>query len=273
VGAPVTRIVSDVHFGDRVSRVRSLAQMRPLLDGADALVLNGDTLDTRTSRHPDETEAQRREVLEFFASSGMPVTFLTGNHDPDISSVHELGLAQGRVLVTHGDILFDNIVPWSQDAGMIGGKIAAALACAPANGALGLEGRLEVFRSVSASIPQRHQSETNPLRYVLRLASDTVWPPGRIFKMLRAWREAPGRAAALAGKDRPKAKFVMIGHTHKPGVWKTPSGVVVINTGSFCRPFGGMAAEVDSGAVRIREITFRRGEFHIGGKVAEFPLS
>jgi len=43
----VTRIFSDLHFGDRASRARRLAQLRPLLDGVDALVLNGDTLDTR----------------------------------------------------------------------------------------------------------------------------------------------------------------------------------------------------------------------------------
>ena len=49
------RIISDVHFADRGSRVRSLGQLRPLLEGATLLVLNGDTLDTRPDRHAQRT--------------------------------------------------------------------------------------------------------------------------------------------------------------------------------------------------------------------------
>jgi predicted phosphodiesterase len=273
VGSRITRIVSDVHYGDRSSRVRSLAQMRPLLAGADALILNGDTLDTRPEKDPERTEARRREVLAFFGGAGIPVTFLTGNHDPDMSRLHEIGLEGGRVLVTHGDVLFESIVPWSQDAAMIRSKVIAALASVPEDGTCALESRLSVFRSVAGSIPQRHQAEPDPLKYALRLAGDTVWPPNRALKILRAWREAPGRAAALARRHRPKARFVVIGHTHKPGVWRTASGVVVVNTGSFSPPFGALVAEVETGAIRVRKVEVKRGDFHPGRTIAEFPLS
>jgi predicted phosphodiesterase len=273
VGAPLIRIVSDVHYADRSSRVRSLGQLRPLLEGADSFVLNGDTLDTRPDRNPQRTAERRREVLEFFASAGTPVTFLTGNHDPDLSGQHAVELEGGRVLVTHGDVLFDTIVPWAKDAATIRQKILAALAALPEDGTCRLAGRLAAFRSVAATIPQRHQSEPDPLRYALRLAGDTVWPPQRALSILRAWREAPGRAAALARKHRPRAKFIIIGHTHRPGVWQTASGIVVVNTGSFCRPFGAMAAEVTPGRIRIRRIESRQGGFHPGAEVAEFSTS
>jgi predicted phosphodiesterase len=272
VGPRITRIVSDVHYGDRSSRVRSLGQLRPLLAGADALILNGDTLDTRPDKNRERIELQRREVLDFFGSAGIPVTFLTGNHDPDISRLHELGLEGGRILVTHGDVLFESIVPWSKDAAMIRSKVIAALAAVPDDGSGALESRLSAFRSVAGSIPQRHQSEKDPLKYALRLAGDTVWPPDRALKILRAWREAPGRAAALARRHRPRARFVMIGHTHKPGVWRMTSGLVVINTGSFTQPFGALAAEVEPGAIRVRKVESRGGEFHPGRTVAEFTL-
>jgi predicted phosphodiesterase len=272
VGSRITRIVSDVHYGDRSSRVRSLAQLRPLLAGADAFILNGDTLDTRPNKNRERTEAQRREVHDFFGAAGIPVTFLTGNHDPDMSRLHEIGLEGGQILVTHGDVLFESIVPWSQDAAMIRSKVIAALAAVPDDGAGALESRLSAFRSVAGSISQRHQSERDPLKYALRFVGDTVWPPDRALKILRAWREAPGRAAALARKHRPRAKFVVIGHTHKPGVWRMASGIVVINTGSFTQPFGALAAEVESNAVRVRRVESRRGEFHPGRTVAEFTL-
>ena len=159
--------------------MRSLSQLRPLLEGVTSLVFNGDTLDTRPSKDPAGAEAARREVLDFVGSAGTPVTFLTGNHDPDISQQHSLEFADGRILVTHGDILFDSIVPWSKDAPMIRTRIIAALAALPGDASSRLEGRLSAFRSVAASVSQLHQSEPNPLRYLIRLASDTIWPPHR----------------------------------------------------------------------------------------------
>lgn len=253
--------------------MRSLGQLRPLLDGATSLVLNGDTLDSRPGDKPQRTASTRAEVLDFFGSAGIPVTLLTGNHDPDISGKHALEFAGGQVLVTHGDLLFDDIVPWSSDAPEIRRKIEAALAALPGGTTRTLEERLALFRAVSASTPQLHQSEPNPLRYAFRLAGDSVWPPHRLLAVLMAWREAPGRAAALARAHRPNARFIVIGHTHRPGVWRTPSGVVVINTGSFCRPFGAMAAEISQERILVRRIEARGGEFHPGAHVAEFPLA
>jgi predicted phosphodiesterase len=272
VGAELIRIISDVHYADRSSRVRSLEQLRPLLDGATSMVVNGDMLDTRASRDPSHTEAAGREVRAFFASAGVPVTFLTGNHDPDFSDVHSLELAGGRILVTHGDILFDNVVPWSKDAPMIRARVIAALAALPPGEADRLEGRLLAFRAVAASVPQLHQSERNPLKYALHFASDTVWPPQRALSILRAWRETPARAEAMTRRHRPGAAFVVIGHTHKPGVWRMPSGVVVVNTGSFCRPFGAMGAEVTPGKLTVHLVESRGGQFHRGANVAEYSL-
>jgi predicted phosphodiesterase len=253
--------------------VRSLSQLNPLLEGTTSLVLNGDTLDTRPNEDMPRTAALRSEVLDFFSKVGTPVHVLTGNHDPDLSAVHELEFASGQVLVTHGDILFDNIVPWSRNAPMIRAKIIAALAALPEDGACALTNRLKAFRSVAATIPQLHQSERRLLKYALRLAGDTIWPPHRGLKILQSWREAPERAAALATRHRPKARYVLIGHTHRPGVWKTQSGVVVVNTGSFCTGFGGMAADVSADTIRVRRIELKRGAFRPGPEVAVFPLS
>ena len=272
MGAELIRIVSDVHYGERASRVSRLSQLHPLLVGATSFVFNGDMLDTRPGKDDRRTAQTRREVLDYFASTGTPVTFLTGNHDPDLSLEHSVEFAGGKVLVTHGDILFDSIVPWSNEASVMREKVVAALASLPEQAGARLEGRLGAFRSVAASVHQRHQSEQDPLRYALRLAGDTVWPPNRVLKILRAWSEAPGRAAVFARKHRPRAQFILIGHTHRPGVWRNAGGVVVINTGSFCRPFGALAADIGSGFLRVRRIERRGGEFHPGRSVAEFPL-
>ena len=111
---PLTRIFSDLHYGERVSVVQNLAQLDPLLAGIAGLVLNGDTLDTRPGPHPATIQEVRRALADYLRAT--PTVMLTGNHDPDISTTHLHELAGARVLVTHGDIMFDDIVPWGRDA-------------------------------------------------------------------------------------------------------------------------------------------------------------
>jgi predicted phosphodiesterase len=270
--APV-RIISDIHYAERACRARSIAELDPLTKGVSRLVLNGDTLDTRRGPDNARTARIRAEVEGYFAGCGCPVTFLTGNHDPDISRDHVLELGSGRVLVTHGDVLYDSIVPWSNEAGLMRQRVLQALAALPGDTGAQLEHRIGAFRVAAASIDQRHQSEPDALRYVIRLAGDTVWPPTRVLKILKAWREAPARADSLARRHRPRARVVLIGHTHKPGVWRMPSGVVVVNTGSFCRPAKPIAADVTPGSVIVRRIDERGGGFHAGSIITEIPLT
>lgn len=273
VAAAPIRILSDVHYGDRATRVLRLAQLRPLLDGVSQLILNGDTLDTRAGPNPAHTATCRAEVTEFFPREVPATTFLTGNHDADFSPHHSLDLAGGEVFVVHGDIFFENLVPWSADVSLIERLIAAELRRMPAVHHHDLEQRLAMARRVSAAIPQRHQSERNRLKYLVSFLADTVWPPHRVLRIVQAWRLTATNAAALAARHRPRAKFVIAGHTHRPGIWRMPSGVVVINTGSYCPPLGGTAVDLLPGRLVVRRIEARRGEFHPGDTVAEFPLA
>ena len=272
MAARLTRIFSDLHFGDRASRVDRLAQLRPLLDGVDALVLNGDSMDTRPCPWPEHTRECKAALLDFFRAHVPAATFLTGNHDPDFSPHHLVDLANGAVTVTHGDIVFDNIVPWGQDAAEISRGIAAAMAALPAGERHALENRFAIWRRVAFSIPQRHQSEPNRWKYAFHFACDTVWPPARIFRILHAWRTYSPRAAEFAHTHRPAAKFILIGHTHRPGVWRHPRGTVVINTGSFCPPLGGFAVDLGADALTVRRVELRGGEFSPGETGAQFAL-
>jgi predicted phosphodiesterase len=273
VSVPLTRIFSDLHYGDRASRIDRLAQLRPLLDGVTRLVLNGDTLDTRQGPYPEHTVEVTAAVNAFFPREVPSTTFLTGNHDGDFSSLHHLDLAGGKVFVTHGDIFFDDIVPWSHEAALISRRIEEELRAIPPERHHELDERLAVFRRVAVSIPQRHQSERNPLKFALHYMADTVWPPLRILRIIRAWRLAPHRAAEMARRHRPRATFVLCGHTHRPGIWPIASGVTVVNTGSFCPPLGGYAVDVTEDRLVVRRVDFRRGEFRAGEAVATFPLA
>lgn len=273
MAAELIRIFSDIHFGDRASRVHRLEQLRPLLAGVSHLVLNGDTLDTRPSSEPTHTERCRALVTDFFRDQVPHTTFITGNHDADFSPHHCLDLAGGAVFALHGDVLFDNLVPWSRDARFAGQHIARELQRLPAALRDDLDQRLAIYRRVAMSIPQRHQSERHGLRYTLRYLADTVWPPHRFVLVLASWRKLPGRAAVLAKRHRPAARFVLTGHIHRPGVWYPAGGPVVINTGTFTVPFAAQAVDLTAQTLAVRRIERRGSEFRPGPVVAEFSLA
>jgi predicted phosphodiesterase len=273
VAGQLTRILSDVHYGDRASRVRGLHELQPLVAGTDAVVFNGDTMDTRAGPNPQHTAACRAEIAAFAKSADAPLTLLTGNHDPDISSTHWTEFAGGEVFVVHGDVLFDEIVPWGKDARLIRRLITERTGRPTAGlGAMPLPERMAIWRHIAGSIPQRHQSERHPAKYALHFALDTVWPPTRFLEIFRAWHREPGLAAELVRRHQPKAKYVLLGHTHRPAIRRIPGGPIIINTGSFTAPFGGYAVDVTPGQLIVRRTRYHGGAFRPGAAVAEFPL-
>ena len=269
----ITRIFSDLHYGDKASTLRSLPDIRPLLEGCSSVILNGDTLDTRPSRTPEATLRAREEVRRFFATEAPPTTWLTGNHDPDISDQHAVELNDRLVYVTHGDILFENLVPWGRDADDLSRALETELARFASDDRTLLGHQFEAFRRAAATIPQRHQSEQNSLKYVVGFVADTIWPPLRILKVLKAWRETPVRAASLLKRHQLPARVVVIGHTHRRGVTRTKEGILVFNTGSLCPPCAGAVVDVSESNVRLRAIIRRGNEFRLGETIAEFALA
>jgi predicted phosphodiesterase len=273
VSSAVIRIFSDLHYGDRASTLRVLSQIKPLFEGCSQIILNGDTLDTRPSRFPATTLALRAEVADFFTRYAPPATWLTGNHDPDISSQHAVELRDRRVYATHGDILFENLVPWGRDASVLRKLIEHEFAhMSPAQRG-NLDEQFAATRRVAASIPQRHQSERNPIKYAAGFLMDTVWPPLRILDVLKAWRESPARAAAFLRRHQLPARVFVMGHTHRLGATQAPDGLIVINTGSFGPPCTAGVVDVATDHVRLRSVVRKRDAFCLGNTIAEFALA
>ncbi len=267
---PVIRIFSDLHFGDARSRLGDPAMLAPLLQGADEVVLNGDTVDTQIPGRPSGWE----EIAEYLSRAGPRPTYLTGNHDPDLAAPAELSLADGRVWVTHGDVFYEAIAPWSHHAGDLRRRLAALRAEVTEADWARVETRLRLNRVASLALPGLLDvTRRGPAAKAARLAR-TLFPPTRIIAMVRAWRDTPALAGAVARAERPAARVVVLGHTHYPGVWNAPGapGLTVINTGSFSRPFGGLFVELAGGRLQVRRIVETRGEFRPGRLVAERDL-
>jgi predicted phosphodiesterase len=265
------RIISDIHFGDRASGVMHLNMLLPLFDGAEHVIFNGDTLDTRLGPNPQKTAEESAEVNAFIKRLDIPVTCITGNHDPDFSLIHHLDLALGQVLVMHGDLVFDSIVPWARDAALLKHQIKKTIE--GLGGIVSFEQKLIIYRALCLALPQGHQAEVNPFKYGVKFLKDTAWPPWRLLGMVEAWRTMPMKTAYVVQHARPKARFVITGHTHWPGVWKTQQGITVLNTGSFCRPLGCAVVELTETMLVLRNVRLKKGSYYPAEQICELSLA
>ncbi|MFZ9683318.1 MAG: metallophosphoesterase family protein [Cephaloticoccus sp.] len=263
----LVRILSDVHYGERGSLVRNLAQLAPLLQGADQVWFNGDTIDTRPDLDSGHVAAVRADLDAFAQSLPAAVRYLTGNHDPDISRDHWLD-QPGGVVVTHGDLAFDNIVPWGKDA-----PLAAKLVAAAGAGAGNLEELTAAHRLACAAIPKRQAAVRQGWRHLVSHLTHALWPPTRPWAIVDSWRTFPRRADALLSQHRPGARFLISGHTHWPGVWRRPSGLIVVNTGSFCPPCGQLMVDLTSAQLVVRKVRRHGSDFLPGDPLREFALT
>lgn len=265
----VIRIFSDVHFGDPDSRVQDLTWLHPLFEGADRLIFNGDTLDTEK---PGGTE-RLSKVRTFFATLPQHLTVVTGNHDPIISPIGETSVAEGRVWITHGNVLFEDVAPWAGVRDTIHTRLAPLLAAVPPAERDLLATRHRLHRTLCVGLPDPYNAyRRGPLARVTRLIH-TLFPPRRLLAMLAAWRNEAALADRFATRERPDARFILLGHTHLPTITRRPSGRIVINTGSYCPPWGARVVEIADGIVRVRAVKRTPGRFRFGRTVAEFPLA
>jgi len=266
------RIISDLHLGYSGSLLTDAAQMRPLLDGVGTLVFNGDTAELRNEPRYPQGRREFVKLQELCAGAGVEAVFLNGNHDPVISTVNHLDLADGAILVTHGDMLFTDLAPWCKEAVKIGQAHRQLLNAMDDHLFEDFEARLRLVKDaiIAAGLPEL-RFQTGPLARIA-LFAQKAWPPSQPFIIVRCWREAPRRAAAMARIFRPRARFILIGHFHLAGI--TPLDPrLIINTGSFTPLLGRLIVDIAGGVLSVKRIDRVRGVFSVGEEIARYPIS
>lgn len=257
------RIVSDIHFAETGSRVQKVRALEPLLEGAAELLLNGDSVETRFLDLVPETVEHKRAIEGFVAAHGGRVALIAGNHDPDICARHFLELEAGRVLVTHGDIIFPEMAPWGWEAAYFEAEQERRLMSFPLAERRDLATRLRVCKEAILAIrdlsPRFPGHSSHPWRRRLRF----LLGARRVVRILRSWWTAPTWCARMAATYRPSARVVVFGHTHYPGLWRR-DGRVLVNTGSCVPPLGGLAVDFVDRRLELRRLEFRRGEVRVG---------
>jgi len=265
-----TIIISDLHLGHRASQVRDPEELVPILKEARSVIFNGDTVEMRTPVDRPVGRHMAAVIARLCHSVGCRATFINGNHDPAVSKIDHLDLMDGRILVTHGDILFLGVAPWSRQALAYRKIHLRALANLGPDALMNFEKRLLAAKRTSIKLqlmerPVTEHSKTPKLSVLMA----QFWPPHRPFMILRAWLQTPTLAARLCDLFRPNARYVLVGHTHYPGFWKR-GPVTVINTGSYVLHFGALAVLLDGTSIEIRKVTKQKEGFALGKRVARF---
>jgi predicted phosphodiesterase len=266
------RIVSDLHFGHPACVIEQPRQLLPLFREAKTVIFNGDTVELRYVK--DRRAGMRNSVLmrEACEACGARPIFINGNHDPMLSDLCHLDLVDGAVLVTHGDLLFHDISPWSHEAGVIGEAHSRELAEMGEDALLDFEKRLKASKRAALSIELHRSGIPRGALAALHTLLRECWPPWRPFQILHSWSVTPARAEALARVFRPRARVILIGHTHYSGSWRRGPRTI-INTGSFL-PFGGrMAIDIRGDRLTVRPIVLERGAFQAGPPTMEFTAT
>ncbi len=265
------RILSDLHFGHPASLIQDIDQIAPLIKGAPTVIFNGDTVEMRFLEDRPAAYENMERIGELCLSLGARAVFVNGNHDPIISAFNHFDLADGAILVTHGDMLFHDISPWSAEARFIGPAHTAALEEMEEDVFHNFEERLKASKRAALAV-ELHKSRL-PSGRLARVATFAreCWPPWRPLQIIRVWIISPARAVALGRVFRPQARFILIGHTHYGGIWKMGPRMI-INTGSFL-PFSGRSAlELAGSTLSVYAIEKRMGKFQLGRVTDRFDV-
>ena len=244
-----TRILSDLHLGHDSSLISDVRQLAPLLDGIDELVLAGDSWQERfkgAKRRP--AEEKRAAFEELVREREIMLTYLRGNHDPQTGAGF-CYLAEGQVLVTHGDAVYRTATPWGREMANFEDEVTAIVNRYEPR-------RQEIEACVARAREIALTLKPKPLPALpppLNFLSTALWPPSRFYHMFRVWRRLGTDLLDFLEESGGGAKVLVCGHFHRPGVWLR-NGYAAVNTGAYMPASKPLAVDVVGKTLTVSSI-------------------
>ncbi len=237
-------ILSDLHLGHASSLVGEIDSLAGVWQGAGTVIFNGDTIDLDVDETKRETRKRISRLLQLVRRSGATPILLAGNHDPSLVSTRALELCGGQVLVTHGDCLHPAIAPWSGEARLSRRLFRDCLARFDAEAvqdeahgdALERVLRAAQLAAIGVARAPHARRAADACLSPVQLPSRFALRPHKTARVLHYWQRFPRLAARFLAEYRPSARYLVVGHSHRPGTWRV-GGRVIINTGAF-QPLG-----------------------------------
>jgi predicted phosphodiesterase len=242
--------------------------LRPLWQGVDHLIINGDVAELDDPRYCDLARKETLRLQELCEQDGVTLTLLAGNHDPDVTDQHFLFMADQKILITHGDSVHPAIAPWCATAPLMQAAFDRAMASIAVESKDQLASRLEATKTAARAKWEHLKSGNFHMMGLKRM----VRRPWSFFQVLNYWHRFPDDAAAFVEKYAPQSKVLITGHTHHKGIW-TRRGKTIINTGGFAFPTTPRRVVIEGTTITVHE-AIKHGEgYHAAAKpVAEIDL-
>lgn len=244
------RLVSDWHLGHPGSQVHSLAQVEHLLDGAGTLVMVGDGREELVAAWREKADDLWEELQLACQRRGIHFVALTGNHDPSASEEGWIKLFEGRLLVTHGDMIYQESSPWSRELFANRDLVAD---CVARHSCQTLTERWHCAREVGKLLRPREKTPTHFLGY-LKLA---LWPPERLLEIAKVWAGFATEADRFAEAFSKESQVLICGHFHRLGEFQVGERTVW-NLGSLMKMSRGLVLDVDEDGIRSQKIRLAR---------------
>ena len=265
------RILSDLHLAHPGSRIVDARQLAPLMEGVRTVIFNGDTSEERMKKFRDKAEAHIKALKNLCAEAGVEMVLVRGNHDPVTPPHGALDLCEGKVFVTHGDVIYLDVSPWSRNIENARAALDRIAGDYPEDYRDDLELSLEVSRRVTQEmkvhVPQARPGVVGKLKTLLSQA----WPPSRPWTILKVWTGASRKAEEQLTRFRPDEQVFIIGHTHRT-YFVRRNGRTLINTGAFLPMSKATAVDIEGGELCVREVRESDGEFVLGKVVGKVTL-
>ncbi len=225
------RVLSDLHLGHKISRIGTVSVLRPLIAGAGTVIFNGDTWQELAKPFLARSTVMLGELETLCADEGVEAVFLSGNHDPGWPGRGWVELAEGKIVIMHGDALLFDGSPWKREILVNGARVLELWEQHPLADRDTGE-RLRVAREIARELCSVEYPNG---RHFIQRAWDAILPPKRAVKMLEAWFTQGSAGAKFCDAYFPDAEVLVIGHFHREGCWEK-NGRRIINTGSFTSP-------------------------------------
>lgn len=246
------RMVSDWHLGHPGSQIQAISQVEHLLDGVGTLVMVGDGREELVDGWRAKSDRLWEELQAACEQRGVGFVALTGNHDPDASDEGWMTLEEGRILVTHGDMVYDAASPWSRELFAKREEVEGVLSSRDCSS---LEERWQCAREIGCLLRPDAKMSPNFLGY-LKLA---LWPPQRLVEVGRVWAGFAKEGDLFLDRFSPEAETLICGHFHRAGRFRVGQRRV-FNTGSLMKMCRGFAVDYDGEELKFCRVSVKASE-------------
>lgn len=243
------RFVSDWHLGHPGSQLQSIDQVEHLLAEVGTLVMVGDGREELVNGWRARADELWQNLQALCQERGVEFLALTGNHDPNASEEGWMKLADGRILATHGDMIYDTASPWSKELFANRKAVEDVLA---SHSCSCLKERWLCAREVGILLRPDAKMAPNFWGY-LKLA---FWPPERLLEIGKVWGQFPREGVRFLERFSPETKTLICGHFHRAGRFRHGEREVW-NTGSLMKLSKGFVIDFDGAELVSRPIALQ----------------